>query len=152
MATSLAASVLAWRAAHRRAMAVVAVALLLAAVAFFLYPPQAAPPEVPDPRSQAQKRSELEHCAQGALLFHDVRWAAACMVLADEDMRKHASCLSNASIVGHPQLGPGYCDATFGQTDGSPDCDLPNAQAANLYALLQEAERKCMAEWTRLAR
>jgi hypothetical protein len=147
MATSITASVLAWRPAHPRAAAVGIVAMVLAAAAFSLHRAQPAAPEVLDVPAAAQKRSELEHCTQGALLFHDVRWAAACMVLAEQHKRKHAACVGNPSITGNQQLGQAYCDATFEELDGSPDCDLPNAHAANLYALLQEAERKCMVEW-----
>lgn len=54
------------------------------------------------------------HCVDHALLVHDVRWAAACMQLAQQ-----------------------------GQGDGIADCDLPNAEAGRLYALLQEAEQHC---------
>lgn len=146
MATSIPASVLAWRPAHPRMLAAAGAALLLAVAAYSLHRAPAAP-DVPAPRSAAQKNSELEHCTQGALLFHDVRWAAACMVLAEQHKRKHAACVGNPSITGNQQLGQAYCDATFNELDGSPDCDLPNAHAANLYALLQEAERKCMVEW-----
>lgn len=147
MAMSIPASVLAWHQAHPRVLAIAAAAVVLAAAALSLHRAGPAAPELPAPRTVAQNRSELEHCTQGALLFHDVRWAAACMVLAEQHKRKHAACVSNPSITGNQQLGQGYCDATFEELDGSPDCDLPNAHAANLYALLQEAERKCMVEW-----
>jgi hypothetical protein len=62
-------------------------------------------------------RQAQAHCAEAALLVHDVRWAAACTRLAEA-----------------------------GQGDGSAECDLPPAQSAALYAVLQEAEQGCAAE------
>ena len=60
-----------------------------------------------------------QQCLEGAALFHDVRWAAACSELAEQ-----------------------------GQTNGYADCDLPNARAGRLYALLRQAEQECLAETT----
>ncbi|MBI5279668.1 MAG: hypothetical protein HY854_24760 [Burkholderiales bacterium] len=64
------------------------------------------------------RSAALQHCTEGAMLFHDVRWAAACMYQAEQDA----------------------------QADGGPDCDLPPQKAARLYELLKEAELKCVAE------
>lgn len=66
--------------------------------------------------NEAQLAQE-QHCVQGAQLVHDVRWAAACTVAAEQ-----------------------------GQGDGMADCDLPNDRAAALHALLREAERSCAVE------
>jgi len=64
------------------------------------------------------QRAALEHCSESAALVHDVRWAAACMALAEHD--------------------PAH--------DGAADCELPPAQAGRLNSLLQEADRRCLAE------
>ena len=53
-------------------------------------------------------------------MFYDVKWAAACMA----------------------QVG----QASSGQADGHPECDLPEAQAAAINAWLNEAEAQCKAE------
>lgn len=57
------------------------------------------------------------HCMENAHLVHDVRWAAACMQLAQQ-----------------------------GEGDGIADCELPGAHSGPLYALLDEAEQRCVAE------
>jgi hypothetical protein len=97
------------------------------------------------PTSLAQ-RLDLERCIEGAVLRHDVRWAAVCMVLAQQDEARHVACLADPAIVGHPELGRGYCDRTFPLGDGSAECELPNARAGSLYDLLQREEQRCLAE------
>jgi hypothetical protein len=77
-----------------------------------------AAPEPVQEVSLATRRANLETCSEGAHLFHDVRWAAACMVLAQQDPSR----------------------------DGSTECELPDASAARLYELLADAERRCFAE------
>jgi len=59
----------------------------------------------------------LALCAEGALMVHDVRWAAACSVLAER-----------------------------GLSDGHAECELPPLEAERLNRLLQQAEQKCQAE------
>ena len=128
--------------------AVVAAALLFGAGLvshyFVDWRPLAAEP-APQPVSPAQ-RAALAQCTEAALLFHDVRWAAACMVLAEQDDAKREACLDDPAISANPQLGKDYCNRTFAQRDGSADCDLPEARAASLDALLKDAEQKCQAE------
>ena len=99
----------------------------------------------PEPTSAAQQLAQ-QQCVEAAFLFYDVRWAAACMVLAEQDERKHAACLGDPAIAAKPQLGKDYCDRAFPLRDGSADCDLPDARAASLNALLRDAEEKCRAE------
>ena len=67
----------------------------------------------------ARRESASSHvqCMEAAMLFHDVRWASACSDLAEQ-----------------------------GQSDGNAECDLPNARAGRLYALLRQAEQECLAE------
>lgn len=59
----------------------------------------------------------LALCVEGALMVHDVRWAAACSAQAER-----------------------------GLSDGHAECELPPAEAERLNLLLQQAERKCQAE------
>ena len=59
----------------------------------------------------------LALCAEGALMVHDVRWAASCSVLAER-----------------------------GLSDGHAECELPPAEAERLNRLLLQAEQKCQAE------
>jgi hypothetical protein len=71
--------------------------------------------------ARPESASSHVQCMEAAMLFHDVRWAAACSDLAEQ-----------------------------GQSDGNTECDLPNARAGRLYALLRQAEQECLAE-SRLA-
>jgi hypothetical protein len=59
----------------------------------------------------------LALCAEGALMLHDVRWAASCSVLAER-----------------------------GLSDGHAECELPPLEAERLNRLLQQAEQKCQAD------
>jgi hypothetical protein len=78
------------------------------------------PSPAPDPAIYVKvtRSAALQHCTEGVILFHDVRWAAACMKQAEQDPL----------------------------ADGSADCDLPAPKAARLYELLKEGELKCVAE------
>ena len=90
-------------------LAVVVVAMVSGA---YLWPDRA-----PAVTTVATDFAQQAHCMEAAQLVHDVRWAAACMQLAQQ-----------------------------GQGDGIADCELPDAKAGELYALLQEAEQRCVAE------
>ena len=124
-----------------------AAALLGAAglVSYFLVDWPGTPAPAPEPISAAQRLAQ-EQCIEAAFLLHDARWAAACMALAEQDEWTHAACLDDPAITANPQLGKDYCDRTFPVRDGSADCDLPDARAASLNALLRDAEEKCRAE------
>lgn len=91
---------------------------------------------------QAARKAAYAHCSEGAVLFHDVRWAAACMVLAE----RHAACLRDDAVRSNAQLGSDYCERTFGSGDGMPECELPQEAAAALNGLLRQADRQCLAE------
>jgi len=70
-----------------------------------------------EPPLTAPQRANQQQCAEGALLLHDVRWAASCKDLADQ-----------------------------GRGDGYAECELPDPEAARLYNLLRHAEQQCLAE------
>jgi hypothetical protein len=97
----------------RRPAAALAIACLVAALAAVLWRPGRGPAVT----ASAVDYARQEHCMEAANLVHDVRWAAACMQLAQQ-----------------------------GEGDGIADCELPNGQAGALYALLQQAEQRCVAE------
>lgn len=97
--------------------AAVVVLLLLAGLAWWA----ARPAPVTRVASQSlppATRQALAECAESAMLLHDVRWAAACMLLAQQDETR----------------------------DGSTDCELPDAHAARLNELFHRAEQRCLAE------
>lgn len=89
------------------------------------------------------RRAAYATCTEGAVMFHDVRWAAACMVLAE----RHAACMRDDTVRANPQLGSDYCERTFGSGDGMPECELPQDAAAALHGLLRQADRQCLAEF-----
>jgi hypothetical protein len=106
-------------AAHRSSWALALAVLALLALAAFSYRFT-----VEAPASRVIAREQVaspaqQQCLEGATLFHDVRWAAACSELAEQ-----------------------------GQSSGYADCDLPNARAGRLYGLLRQAEQECLAEAT----
>ena len=127
--------------------AISTVALLVGAGAVLYFNlPRSVPGPAASQAASGSTRAAIEQCAEAAQLVHDVRWAAACMVLAEQDRARHAACLDNPDIIGNPQLSKAYCDRTFGQNDGSADCTLPDERAASLLALLTAAEQRCAAE------
>jgi hypothetical protein len=99
---------------------VLLVVVLLAGLAWavYSYAPARRGQEV-DSNTLVSTRQRLrqEQCLEAAVLFHDVRWAAACAALAEQ-----------------------------GKSDGLPECELPDTEAQRLYALLDENERRCMAD------
>lgn len=106
--------------------------------------PRPAPVQLKPVVVSASARLELEQCVKHAFLLYDVHWAAACTVAAQEDQAKHAACLNDTAVMTDPQRGKDYCDRTFSQRDVI-ECDLPDARAASVNALLREEEQKCHA-------
>jgi hypothetical protein len=132
---------------NRLRTAMLAAALIvLAALAYRFAAPLTGWRNAPRAAVSPAQRVALEQCTEAAYMFHDVRWAAACMDVAEQNEALHAACLNDADIVGNPQLGQRYCDTVFGLSDGSAECTLPDARAAPLDALLMDAEQKCRAE------
>lgn len=109
-----------------------------------LLEPRPSPVQLKPVAISASARLELEQCVRHAFLLYDVHWAAACTVAAQEDQAKHAACLNDTAVMTDPQRGKDYCDRTFAQRDFI-ECDLPDARAASVNALLREEEQKCHA-------
>jgi hypothetical protein len=133
---------------HRLPTAVIGTVMLVVMVSiayrWMAWAPESEKP-IPQPASAAQ-RVELQQCTEAAYMVHDVRWAAACMAVAEETDVLHAACVNDPAVSGDPQLGERYCDRKYGVSDGSAECTLPDARAAVLDALLADAERKCRAQ------
>ena len=82
-----------------------------------------APPEKDDqfgPQLTQAQRAVQDQCVEGALLFHDVLWAASCARLAEQ-----------------------------GASDGHAECELPPAESDRLHRQLQQAEQRCWQEAAR---
>ncbi|MEO7392917.1 MAG: hypothetical protein ABIU58_12130 [Ramlibacter sp.] len=107
-------------AAKRSAIGLAALALLAVSIAGYWYRTNTHPRQGVEPSLSVSQQFAQEHCLEGAMLYHDVLWAYVCMKLAER-----------------------------GQGQDHPECDLPDAEAARLNALLQQADRKCMAETSR---
>ena len=84
--------------------------------------------------------SRYQTCLSGAGVTHDTSWAAECKRIADKVVEDRASCLAKSNM---PQ---GYCAAVYRIRDGSPDCTLPVAIAADLDGSLTTARNRCQRE------
>ena len=78
----------------------------------------------PSPASQAGKT--LDWCRGNVTIIHDVYWASACSVVAEEQRKQ-------------PKPGGEAPDA-------SPDCTLPDDRARLLNAARAKAEQQCVEE------
>jgi hypothetical protein len=103
--------------AARPPLAVGVAVLALLAVGALVYSDGVETTRVEGARRESAPSYVQQQCMEAAMLFHDVRWASACSDLAEQ-----------------------------GQSDGNAECDLPNARAGRLYALLRQAEQECRAE------
>jgi hypothetical protein len=107
---------------------------------------QEEPPSRVGAAAVAGSQPELQQCGEAAVLLHDVSWASACMLVAQEADARHADCLRDPLIMNNPQLGKAHCDQHRGAEDDSPECTLPLARAATLNASLKAAEDQCLAQ------
>jgi hypothetical protein len=130
----------------RAALAVLALAAGGAAVYRYAVPRAAPQPTVRQASLRAVIGRAEQRCLEGAGMFHDVRWAAACMQLAEQNEARHAACVDDPAVTADPQKGPAYCDRQFPLSDGSAECQLPDERAGKLDALLRDAEQKCAME------
>ena len=88
-------------------------------------PQRAALPAVASPGLPAQgsvARARFEWCRENVTIVHDLYWASACKVLADQGG-------SGLELV-----------------DESPDCTLPNDRALLLNEARTKAEQQCLEE------
>lgn len=97
-----------------------------------------------DRERAAARQPELEQCGEAAALNHDIGWAAACMLVAQEARARHAGCLGDPLVMDSPRLGKQHCDKTYSPEDDSPECTLPRARAAILNAQMKNALDRCL--------
>lgn len=100
-------------------------------------------PPLPAPGSSARKA--FEWCTDNVSIIHDVYWASACMVVADEQRRRRAACGASQSLSGLATADP-ECAAALAPPDDSPDCTLPDQRALSLNRARAKAEQQCLEE------
>ena len=79
---------------------------------------------LPAPGSHAAKT--LEWCRSNVTIIHDVHWASACSLVAEEQRKGHTAGDEAA--------------------DDSPDCTLPDQRALPLNMARAKAEQQCLEE------
>ena len=84
---------------------------------------------VPSPGSSADK--ELAWCRANVSIIHDVHWASACSIVAQEQRESQSS--------GEP-------------ADDLPDCTLPDQRALPLNMARAKADQQCLAEAVEMLR
>lgn len=84
---------------------------------------------LPAPGSHAGKT--LEWCRANVSIIHDVHWASACSLVAEEQRK------------GNPAGGEA--------PDDSPDCTLPDQRARPLNMARAKAEQQCLEEAAAMA-
>ncbi len=101
---------------------------------------------LPAPGSSA--RRALEWCNANVSMIHDVYWASACVVAAEEQRRRGTACLLAAASERASERG---CEAALQTPDDSPDCTLPEDRARPLNLARAKAEEQCLEEARGLA-
>ena len=86
-------------------------------------------------------REVLGRCRHNVTIIHDVHWAAACDVNAQDLELKHAAC-QRAAASGD---APPAC-AFLEPPDDSPECNLPPSRAYTLNNSRAAAENMCFDE------
>jgi hypothetical protein len=100
-------------------------------------------PLLPAPGTTARKN--LDWCRHNVAIVHDVYWASACSVLADEQQRRHAAC-SEARATGAGLPPDLACHVALGVPDDSAECMRPNEHARVLNTARAQAEQQCFDE------
>ena len=89
------------------------------------------------PAPGSSERKVFDECRHNVSIVHDVYWASACTVLADEHRQLRSACMA---ARGSPDL---VCPALLDAIDDSPECTLPDARAFALNAARTAAENRC---------
>jgi hypothetical protein len=89
-------------------------------------------------RSEEQLAAQIAYdgCIRKAQEVHNSVWASSCRRIAEDDPKKHASCIATG-------LAKQTCDAMYSH-DASPNCALPSGTAQNLEASLNKARDRCL--------
>lgn len=103
------------------------------------------PAQLPAPGTS--ERKSLDWCRHNVAIIHDVYWASACTVVADEQRQRRAACSeARASPAGAP--ADLACPPALEPPDDSPECTLPNDRALLLNTARAHAEQQCFDELT----
>jgi hypothetical protein len=89
------------------------------------------PAERPLPSPATPAGKTLEWCRGNVSIIHDVYWASACSVVAEEQRKATPA----------PNEAP----------DGSPDCTLPDDRARSLNLARAKADQQCVEEAAAMA-
>lgn len=108
------------------------------------YRPGAQPDQRPLPAPGTNERKSLDWCRHNVGIIHDVYWASACAVLADEQRQRRAACTQAAASPSG--AGDVACHAALEPPDDSPECTLPNERALLLNTARANAEQQCLDE------
>ena len=100
------------------------------------------------PPAGSAARKNLDWCRHNVEIVHDVYWASACSVLADEQRSRGRDCLQAA----HGATAQARCEAVLQAADGSPECTLPDDRAQLLNLARSRAEQQCFDEAAMRAR
>ena len=87
-------------------------------------------------------RQAIQACQDHVTIIHDLYWASACAVVADEQRVKRQACVQPASLPPRAPADP-ECAPGLAPPDDSPDCTLPEARARVLNLARAEAEQQC---------
>lgn len=101
----------------------------------------------PLPPEGSSARKAFEWCQDNVTIVHDVYWASACVVVAEEQRRQRTACLEAQASLQGAAAGP-ECEAAAAPPDDSPDCTLPDARALPLNKARAKAEQQCLDEAT----
>lgn len=100
----------------------------------------AAPAPRPLPPVGSRARKDIDWCLENVSMIHDVYWASACAVDAQEQRARRIACLG-------PHAGDRRaCETGLEAPDDSTDCTLPEHRARDLNTARAKAEQQCLDE------
>jgi hypothetical protein len=89
---------------------------------------------------QAAARLRYQACTDAATAAHAAAWAAECKRLADKVSNDRSNCLVAL------KLPPAYCESSYKDRDGSPNCRLPDENATGIDADFERTKYRCQRE------
>jgi hypothetical protein len=111
--------------------------------------PDMAHPALPPAGSAA--RARFDACRQNVATIHDLYWASACTVFAEERRQHRLHCEEAARAAPRSRPAPG-CEPEIEDDDDSPDCMLPEDRARRLNEARTAAEQECLDDATAATR
>ena len=92
------------------------------------------------PAVGSSARKDMDWCLQNVTMVHDVYWASACAVDAEQQRARRTACLARRPA------NERACDTGLEPPDDSSDCTLPDNRARDLNAARAKAEQQCLDE------